>query len=86
MQPRGHRGAGSAITATLNRSLGANPKFRYALDELGTTAIGLLGLWGNLRDSTGLNAEDTFTFGGTTYTMPHWAPHTELSVSIMEDL
>lgn len=74
--------AGSTITLTLNRDLGANARFRYALDYAATGAASPTGPIGNLRDST----VDSFKFGGVTYNTPHWALMSELTVSVLEAL
>lgn len=65
------------VFITLNRALGANPKFRYALDYLPAAPIWTNGPAGNIRDST----PDTFTYLGTTYAHPYVAPPCQLLIS-----
>lgn len=65
------------ILITLNRALGANPKFRYALDYQPAAPIWSNGAAGNIRDST----PDTFTYLGTTYAHPYVAPPCQLLIS-----
>ncbi|KAB7782179.1 hypothetical protein [Methylorubrum populi] len=65
------------VVLTLAAALaGANPRLRYALDNLGTGLNISNGASGNLRDST----PDRFSFGGLTYPLWHVAPHFELPI------
>ncbi len=68
------------ITCTLNRSLGANPKFRYARDYLGTGLIPSGGASGNVFDTS----PETAVISGTTYSLAHPAPPVELAVYVEE--
>lgn len=70
----------TAITMTLNRALGVNPIARYGLDYLGTGMLITGGASGNVFDTS----PDTFTIGGTTYSLAHPAPPATVPIWVQE--
>ncbi|MCR5859731.1 hypothetical protein [Mesorhizobium sp. J428] len=66
----------SEISMTINRSLGTNPKFRYARDYQGASRGVTSGADGLLYDNTA----ETVTLDGVTHVMAHAAPPCELSI------
>lgn len=67
---------GDTWQATLNRSLGANPRARYAFDVLGTGVAITSGASGNLRDST----DETVLVDAVERPLWHWAAPFDLPV------
>lgn len=68
------------IACTLNRALGANPRFRYALDFAGSGYTVSSGASGNVFDTT----SDTVEIDGSSYSLAHAAPPTEMPVFVVE--
>lgn len=67
---------GRELMMTLNRALGSNPLFRYALDYQPTVPLVSGNAAGNLRDSTA----DTILVNGVAFLHPYVAPPVQLSI------
>lgn len=70
------------ITMTLNRTLGASPTLRYAIDFRASTPTTTSAGGGTLYDTTA----DTVSISGSPRAMPYAAPPAILPISIMEGL
>lgn len=68
------------ITMTLNRTLGANPRFRYARDYAGAGDTTTASAGGNICDTT----TETVTIDGETFAMIHAAFPVEMPISVRE--
>ncbi|WP_313444491.1 hypothetical protein [Brevundimonas sp.] len=68
------------FTMTLNRSLGANPVFRYALDYANALLGATNGAGGDLFDTTA----DTCVISGVTHSMAHPAPVCSRPISAID--
>ncbi|MEG3152989.1 hypothetical protein U1769_24110 [Sphingomonas sp. ZT3P38] len=72
---------GDTLVVPLNRALGSNPMFRAGLDYVGSLAtVPADSACTGLHDTTA----DTTVISGVTWSLWHWCPHFDMSISILD--